>query len=252
MSYVEDAYAQGALSEEARNELVVEFLPLVRHVIGRLPLTPPSFMDMDDLFEVGVLGLMNAARTFNPNKGAQFKTHAYVNIRGAILDELRKYDVLPRSRRDRIKHFHRTVEELEEELGRTPTADEIAEAMALSVEQVEDVMVNIHGAAVLSIQDGGDSGGESGPGLEDCLRCMKTERPEDIAERGEMLVKLRSEIAQLPENERHMILLYYGEGLLLKEIGEVLGVSESRVSQIHSRAVFRLNKALGLSRKTEA
>jgi RNA polymerase sigma factor FliA len=252
MSYVEKAYADGSLSEESRNELVVEYLPLVRHVIGRLPLTPPSFMDMDDLFEVGVLGLMNAARTYNPNKGAQFKTHAYVNIRGAILDELRKYDVLPRSRRDRIKHFHRTVEELEEELERTPTVDEIAEAMALSVAQVEDVMVNIQGAAVLSIQDGGDADGEGGPGLGDCLRCMKTERPEDLAERGELLVKLREEIANLPEKERHMILLYYGEGLLLKEIGEVLGVTESRVSQIHSRAVFRLNKALGLARPTEA
>ncbi|MEZ6196382.1 MAG: FliA/WhiG family RNA polymerase sigma factor [Planctomycetota bacterium] len=251
MNYADEAYAAGTMNDEERNALVVDYLPLVRHVIGRLPVTPPSFMDLDDLFEVGVLGLMNAARTFNPNRGAQFKTHAYVAIRGAVLDELRRYDVLPRSRRDRIKHFHRTTEELEEVLGRTPTPEELAEAMALTVEQVEDVLVNMHGAAVLSLQEG-ESDEDGSSRLEDCLRCMRTATPDDIVERGELLEQLKEEIAKLPEKERHMIVLYYGEGLLLKEIGEVLGVTESRVSQIHSRAVFRLNKALGAADRTGA
>lgn len=230
------------VSDEERNALVEEYLPLVRHVIGRLPIRPPSFMDMEDLFEVGVLGLLNAATTYNPCKGAQFKTHAYVLIRGAILDEIRRYDVLPRSRRDRIKAFHRCVEGLEETLSRPPTPEEIAEGMGLSVEQVEDVLVNIHAAATLSLSDNDRDGG--GLALSDCIEAMQSPRPDREASRNELKQELQEAIALLPEQERRVIVLYYAEDLLLKEIGEVLGVSESRISQIHSRAIFSLNQTL--------
>ncbi|MEE9394241.1 MAG: FliA/WhiG family RNA polymerase sigma factor [Planctomycetota bacterium] len=252
MSYAEDAYARGSITDKERNTLVEEYLPLVRHVIGRLPLSLPAFMDQDDLFEVGVLGLMNAAKSFNPNKGAQFKTHAYVNIRGAILDELRRHDVLPRSRRDRIKQVKQAADELEEELGRCATPEEIADAMGLSIEQVESVLVNMHGAAILSLDQGeSNSEGQENSSLAACLSCMNTPTPADLSERNELKAQLQVAIAALPKNERHMIVLYYKEGMLLKEIGAILGVTESRVSQLHSRAVFRLNQALSYENKQE-
>lgn len=236
--------AVGGLDVDRRNELVEEYLPLVRHVVGRLPLTLPHFMDKDDLFEIGVLGLIGAAETFDPSKGAQFKTHAYVNIRGAILDELRKHDVLPRSRRDRIREVGRWISELETELDRAPTPEEIADRSGLTIEQVESVLVHMHGAAVLSLDEAQGGGEDGGASLAESLGCMRTPSPSDDAEASELRLRLVQEIARLPEKERHMIVLYYAEGLLLKEIGEVLGVSESRVSQIHSRAIMKLNRAL--------
>lgn len=242
MSHV-GTYGRTAITDEDRNALVEEYLPLVRHVIGRLPLSLPSVIDQEDLFEVGVLGLMNAARSYDASKGAAFKTYAYVNIRGAILDELRRFDVVPRSRRDRIKQFHRASNELEEELGRSPTAGEIAQAMGLSVEQVDEILVNMHAASTLSLDDG-ESSDEGSVKLGDCIACMATPDPSDAAERRETEQRVAAAIVELPENERRVMVLYYSEGLLLKEIGEVLGVTESRVSQIHSRAVHRINQEL--------
>ena len=249
MTDAAQVYSRRAITDEDRNKLVEDYLPLVRHVLGRLPLTLPAFMDQEDLFEVGVLGLMNAARTYDATKGAQFKTHAYVNIRGAILDELRKYDVIPRSRRDRIKFFKKTEEELEETLGRAATPEEIAEAMGLSVEQVDDILLNMQGASLLSLQEG--AGGEEGVRLSDAIACKDSPNPLDVAEASELKARIADLIHDLPQNERRVIVLYYAEGLLLKEIGAVLDVSESRVSQIHSRALYRLNKALTARPKAE-
>lgn len=237
-------YGRAAISDEERNALVEDYLPLVRHVIGRLPLSLPAFIDQEDLFEVGVLGLMNAARTYDASRGAAFKTHAYVNIRGAILDELRHFDVVPRSRRDRIKLFHRTSADLEDELGRTPTAAEIADAMGLSVAQVDEILVNMHAVSTLSLDEGESSDDGGGTRMGDCVACMRTPDPGDDAEQRELQERVAELIVELPENERRVMVLYYSDGLLLKEIGEVLGVTESRVSQIHSRAVFRINKEL--------
>lgn len=236
-------YGRTAISDEDRNALVEDYLPLVRHVIGRLPLTLPAFIDQEDLFEVGVLGLMNAARTYDASRGAAFKTHAYVNVRGAILDELRRFDVVPRSRRDRIKLFHRTSAELEDELGRTPTASEIADAMGLTVEQVDEILVNMHAVSTLSLDDG-DGSDEGGTRLADCVACMRTPDPGAAAENRELQNRVTNLIFDLPDNERRVMVLYYSEGLLLKEIGEVLGVSESRVCQIHGQALARIRAAV--------
>ncbi len=249
MSDAVQVYARRAITDEDRNKLVEDYLPLVRHVLGRLPLTLPAFMDQEDLFEVGVLGLMNAARTYDASKGAQFKTHAYVNVRGAILDELRKYDMTPRSRRDRVKFFKKTEIELEEQLGRSATPEEIASAMGLKIEQVDDILVNMQGASLLSLDEG--AGGEEGVRLGDAIASPHSPNPADVAESAELKGKIADLIYDLPENERRVIVLYYAEGLLMKEIGEVLEVSESRISQIHSRAIYRLNKALTSRPKAE-
>jgi RNA polymerase sigma factor FliA len=239
-----------SLPQAQRNRLVEEYLPLVRHVIGRLPITLPATLDKDDIFEVGVLGLINAATTFDPTKGAQFKTHAYVNVRGAILDELRRHDVVPRSRRDRIRQVQKTNTALEEELGRAPTPEELARALGLTVAQIDDVLVNMHALSNLSLDDGEEDSEGGFRSLTDCLASAAAD-PSDIAERNELKEKLTDAIMDLPEQERRVVVLYYAEGLLLKEIGEVLDVTESRVSQIHSRALWRLGNTLNPKTRAE-
>lgn len=241
----QEAYGARPRNTADRNQLVEEYLPLVHHVLGRLPIHLPQTLDREDLFEVGVLGLINAAETYNPAKGASFKTFGYVNIRGAILDEIRKHDVVPRSRRDRMKQIAEAEHAVEERIGRTATPEEIAQQAGLTIEQVETGLVHAHGAAVLSLDDSvGDSGGDGPSRLVDCLKMPESPNPSDAAAHGELRKQLAVAIQELPDRERHVILLYYTESLRLKEIGAILGVTESRVSQLHARAIFRLNKAL--------
>ena len=242
-----EAYgAATVLTHEQRNKLVTDYLPLVHHVLGRLPLRLPTTLDRDDLFDVGVLGLMNAATSYSPARGASFKTHAFVNIRGAILDELRKHDVVPRSRRDRVKLLDRAERSVEERIGRRATPEELATETGLTLEQVEESLVHAHGMAMLSLEDNaGSGGGDDGPArLMDCVSLPTSPNPADEAAQREMKVRLAAAIQQLPERERRVIVLYYAEELRLKEIGAVLGITESRVSQLHSRALALLNSKL--------
>ncbi len=239
-----EAYSARSPGHDDRQKLIEEFLPLVHHVLGRLPLHLPVTLDREDLFEVGVLGLINAADSYNPAKGAAFKTYAYLNIRGAILDEIRKHDVVPRSRRDRIRLIGETEARLEDRMGRPATPEEIAEDADLTIEQVENALVHAHGASVVSLDEPTGGVEDAGGGLIQCLRMPDSPDPSDVAERNELKVALTEAIQELPERERHLVLLYYAEGLRLKEIGAVLGVTESRVSQLHARAIFRLNKSI--------
>ena len=238
-----DSVPHPAMTNDERNRLIEEYLPLVHHVLGRLTIHLPPTLDREDLFEVGVLGLMHSASTFNPVKGAAFKTHAYTNIRGAILDEIRKHDPIPRSRRDRVRLLGDVERRLEEKLGRAPTPEEMAVEAGLTIEQVEESLVNAHGAAILSLEDHqGDDG--DGLRLSKCLMIPKCDDPADLVARAEMKEQLAAAIQDLPERERHVIVLYYAEGLRLKEIGAVLGITESRVCQLHSRAIYKLNQVL--------
>lgn len=247
MSHALEAYARSArpASREERDRLVTEYLPLVHHVLGRLPIRLPPGLEREDLFEVGVLGLMNAAESYNPAKGAAFKTHAFVNIRGAILDEIRRHDPVPRSRRDRLRLLGHVERELAERLERPPTPEEIAKEARLSIEQVEESLVHAHGMSVLSLDDPGDAGDGDGPmRLVECLRMPGSPDPADEAARRELKARLAKAIEDLPERERRVVVLYYAHDLRLKEIGEIMEITESRVSQIHARALLRLHRAL--------
>ena len=222
---------------EERNLLVLEHIPLLRHIVGRMLV--PGGLDRDDLYGFGMIGLIAAADSFEPERGLKFSTYAYPKIRGAILDEVRRSDFLPRGWRERVRALDRVVSELEQQHGIAPTPEELAARMGIAVEEVDEVLASARGASEVSLdQDWSTS--QLGALLSD----PKSEDPVGSAEwleTKELLVKF---IQALPAQEQTVITLYYGEGLLLRDISEVLGVTESRVSQIHSRALYRLNRAL--------
>lgn len=227
------------LSDEARDALILEHVPLLRHIVGRMAFDGHGAVDRDDLYGFGMLGLISAADAWDPSRGLKFSTFAYTRIRGAILDELRRMDFLPRGRREKVRELDAAVRRLEHETGGPPSPEEIAEAMGVGVDDVDAILVSARSASEASLDEGEE--GALGALLSD-PRC---ESPVGSAEWEETREQLASCIGQLSEQEQTVITLYYGEELLLKEISEILGVTESRVSQIHSRALYRLNRSIG-------
>jgi RNA polymerase sigma factor for flagellar operon FliA len=229
--------------KETLDKMVTEYLPLVRYIVGRLPLQLPHFMDEDDLFSVGVLGLINAAKTYDAGMGASFKTHAYNNVRGAILDELRRHDTLPRSARDRMKKVEEATARLVDKHGRMPTPEEIAQEAGITVKAMDEVLLSARSASTVYLHDNGSKGNDAG-GLMDSLVGPMGLDPGTRVQQAEMKELLVKALQKLPESERQVVFLYYNQNMLLKEIGKVLEVSESRVCQILSRSHFLLKKEI--------
>jgi RNA polymerase sigma factor for flagellar operon FliA len=234
-----DAYRAGA--PDATDELVKRHLPLVRRVVGRLAVQLPPNVGREDLEEVGILGLLNAARTFDASRGASFRTFAWIAIQGAVLDELRRLDVLPRSRRDGVKAYETARSKLTESLGREPTFLEIQEELGLAAPELEEVlrarsMAEAHARGTGEACTGLDPAGFAGD---------ETEDPVQQAQVNEAKELLAGAIDALPRREKEIVLLYYHAGMLLKEIGQLLDVTESRVSQILQHALVLLNHKLG-------
>ena len=225
-------------ASEERDARILEHLPLLQHIVGRLSLDVPGRVQREDLFGWGLRGLIEAADAFDATRGLAFSTYAFPRIRGAILDELRRLDFLPRGRRERLRAVEGAVAELEQARGAPPSPEELATHLALPLEEVDEILHSARVAHWVSL-DGGPSE-ELGALLSD----PKSDDPAGSAAWNEMKARLVRAITVLPEPEKSVITLYYGEELLLKEIGTVLGVSESRVSQIHSRALYRLNREL--------
>ena len=232
-------------TKEERDRLVERYLPLVRHVVSRLPVTMPASLDRDDFFSVGVMGLMHAAAAYDPSRGASFKTFAYTAIRGAVLDEIRKHDPVPRNRRDRLRKTDRMASELRAKLGRAPTLEELGDALDVDPDDLDGDLLALQTAKLLSL-DEGSSGGDN----DDSFSLASTVVDEHVLDPGDRLVQrdladaLARAISELPEKERHVVVLYHYENLYLKDIGRILGVTESRVSQILTRSMTRLKLKL--------
>lgn len=229
-------------SQAERDRLVEQYLPLVRYVVARLPITLPGMLDRDDFYSVGVIGLMHAATTFDPSRGASFKTFAYTAIRGAILDEIRKHDPVPRGRRDRVRKLDKAYAAMRADLDREPTMSELAAVLGCTEADLDADLQAMHTCRTLSLHDGGDDG-DDGPNHQ--FADARSPDPMACADQREAVDRLTKAISELPETERHVVVLYYHEQLYLKEIGRILGVTESRISQILTRATERMRLKLG-------
>ena len=226
-----------------RDKLAEEYLPLVRHVVSRIAVNLPSHVDTDELFPEVVLQIeKTASRRLDQHRGVACKTYAFALIRGAILDELRLLDLVPRSTREKIRALEACAQRLAQELDRPPAPAELAAALDMEEMQVHALLVAARTVAMLSLDDGTSS--PEALVVRDILPCPNTLDPSDAAAKTEMIDVVADRIRDLPETERRVVTMYYREGLLLREIGEVLVVTESRISQIHSRALARLQEML--------
>lgn len=218
-----------------RDKLILDHVPLLKHIVGRMALDLPASIERDDLFGYGMIGLIAAADSWEPGRGLRFSTYAFPRIRGAILDELRRADFLPRGRREKVRDLERVVSRLEQRDGVAPAPEAIAEALGVPLEEVDEILLSARSAATASLDDG--------PGFEllGLLGDPHSDDPAGSAEFEEQKALLIEAISALPEQDKTVITLYYGEELYLREIAEVLEVTESRVSQIHTRALYRLN-----------
>jgi RNA polymerase sigma factor for flagellar operon FliA len=220
-------------------ELVRQHAGLVKRIAFHLSARLPATVQVEDLIQAGMMGLLEAARSYREGQGASFETFAGIRIRGAMLDEVRKHDWTPRSVHRRSREVAEAVRELEKRLGREPRDAEVCEQLGISLDEYHQILADSAGASVFSLDHAGEES-------EDLTLDVADERPGPEAslfdERFRM--ELAQAIAELPERERLMMSLYYVEELNLKEIGAVLGVSESRVSQIHGKALMRLRARL--------
>jgi RNA polymerase sigma factor for flagellar operon FliA len=226
-----------------RERLLLEHLPTVRYVARRIHERLPQHVELDDLVSAGIVGLMDAFEKFSPSKQVQFKSYAQFRIRGAILDSLRMLDWSPRELRRKGRAMDEAVRSLTQRLGRVPTEPEIAAEMQMELDEFQQLAGELKGLEIgsLHLERNEDAGDEeiayipSSPEEDPLFQCLQ----------GEMRQRLIDAIEDLPEKERMVLTLYYYEELTMKEIGQTLGVVESRVSQIHTAAVGRLRAALG-------
>ena len=226
-----------------RDEIVHKYLHLVKYVAGRISINLPPNVELNDLINDGILGLIDAIEKYDDDRGVKFETYAITRINGAILDALRALDWVPRAVRQRARELERTYQELEIELGRAATTDEVADRMGITGKELDTVMQKVRGTTILSLEEflPNEKGYEIP--LLDTLRDDNDDVTSEV-EMREIKTSLIQAVDALPPQERTVISLYYFEGLTLKEIKGVLGVSESRVSQIHAQAVIHLRAKL--------
>ncbi len=243
---VADLWARYVVDRDSglRDRLILHYAPLVKYVAGRVGSGLPAHVEQADLVSYGTFGLIDAITRFEPSREIKFESYAMARIRGAIIDELRSTDWIPRSVRMKARQFERTVATLEAALQRSPTEEEIAAEMDMDVEDVRKFLgqlslVNVVALDELLVDDDG-----SAPRLVDTLQDSSALDPQAMAEHGEARQLLARAVEQLPDREKVVVSLYYFEGLTLSEIGRVLGVTESRICQLHTKAVLQLRTKL--------
>ncbi|WP_162532150.1 sigma-70 family RNA polymerase sigma factor [Candidatus Scalindua japonica] len=229
------------VSKEKRDKFVMDYLPLVKYVVGKFMIYLPSHIDQEDLFESGILGLIEAAERFDTTKNVKFKTYAFHRIRGAVLDYLRLQDWVPRSVREKDNLIKETYNTLEQELNRTPLSEEIAEAMGISCSELDKMLADINMCSMLYLEDisfGNDD--DSKVKVNEIIKDNNSSGPLSNLELMEEQEILERAIMELRPKEKLVITLYYYEDMLLREIAQVMNLSESRVSQLHHRALMSI------------
>jgi len=237
-------YFRDRLDKKVRDELIVQYIYLTRYVVGRVKVALPPTFSIEDISSYGVEGLIDAVEKFSPEKGARFETYALMRIRGNIIDKIRSQDFLPRSARKKIKDIKETQEMLKQRLGRAATSAEIGEVLGLDKEKVDQIL-----SEDVTITSLYDKKGSSEDSLE-IIDTIQDKRlnPEEETEEKDVKKELETALKKLPERERMIMVLYYHENMTLKEIGDTIEVSESRVCQLHAQAIMKLKNILSQKR----
>lgn len=231
-----------------RDTLIMENMPMVKYLVGRIVSQLPPHLDPQDLTSAAVIGLINAADRFDPARGVLFRTFAEQHVRGAIIDELRSYDILSRSMREKYKRLEREVTTLEHALGRNPTSEEVAKALSISLDEYFDLLDDVHVLTFLSLDDSWEDEDGNSLCLADVLSEQEEKSPQQQVMRMQLAQALGNAIEALPDKERLAVTLYYHEGMNLKEIGAIVSLTESRISQLLSQAMIRLKSKLKMYR----
>jgi RNA polymerase sigma factor for flagellar operon FliA len=229
-------------SAAAKDRLILHYAPMIKYVVGRMSIYVGNAVDFDDLVSYGIFGLIDAIEKFDYQKGAKFETYAGLRIRGAVLDGLRSLDWVPRTLRQKSRQLDEAYSQLEADLGREPTNIELAQKLGVPAEEIDEEIKKSSLMALISLDDYLEGNHESGPAqpTDD-----NSETPENTFEHKQLREMLVAALNKLTEKERLVTTLYYFEEMTLKEISKIMDVSESRVSQIHSKAMLKLRTRLG-------
>ncbi|HIT91868.1 MAG TPA: FliA/WhiG family RNA polymerase sigma factor [Candidatus Stercorousia faecigallinarum] len=240
-------YLKDKSNKAVRDTLIVQYIYLIRYVVGRVKVTLPSTISVEDIAGYGVEGLINAIERYSPQKNTRFETYALIRIRGSILDRIRAQDFLPRSVRKKIKDIKNAQEHLKQELGRMPTTQEVAGFLDMEPEKVTQILSE--DTTMTSLYD---KKGASDDSVEiiDTIQDTNKLNPQEQAEEKNVKHELERALRRLPERERIIMVLYYQENMTLKEIGETISMSESRVCQLHAQAIMKLKNILSENRTT--
>ncbi|MCB0411532.1 MAG: FliA/WhiG family RNA polymerase sigma factor [Bdellovibrionales bacterium] len=232
------------LTPQQKDKLIMEYAPLIKFIAQKISARLPSNIELDDLISSGVIGLMDAIEKYDPTRDNKFKTYAEFRIRGSILDELRAQDWVPRSVRDKSKMLDRTIMNLEAEFGRSPTDEEVCDKLSLSLSEFHDLINQVRPVSVLSIDDAATFSNVDKKSILNILEGTTCNNPFNQLNLKSVKDIVAKAIEELPERQRLVLSLYYYEDLNLKEIGKILRVTESRVSQLHAQAIARLRAKL--------
>lgn len=237
-------YARIKPGNAAEAEMVEEYLPLVKQVVGRLAMSLPPHVDIEDLYSSGLVGLLNAVRNFDPQGGSSFESYARVRIRGSVYDELRRLDWVPRSVHDKARKVQVVMQRLEQQNGAIPTNAQMAKALDMTLPQYEELLTEIRPATFVCLDSAPCADEEGETSRYESIADASQENPVETASRRELARVIAERLETLPEMQRKVLALYYFEDLRLREIAEVFGVTESRICQIHAQAILALKSFL--------
>jgi RNA polymerase sigma factor for flagellar operon FliA len=238
-------FERGKLSAAERDQLIIQYAPWVKFIALRMVAKLPSHIQAEDLISAGIIGLIDALDKFNPAREVQFKTYAQIRIQGAMKDELRSLDWASRSMRQKVKRLEQAYATLEQQLGRPPSSEEVASSMGIEIDDFEALLDDVKGTSLVSLEELGQGpASEDKSALLEALLSREDQDPIELLNLHDLKKALTEAIAKLPEKERLVLSLYYFEELTMKEVGKVLNLTESRISQLHTQAVLRLRGKL--------
>jgi RNA polymerase sigma factor FliA len=236
---------RGKLSADERDQLIIQYAPWVKFMALRMATKLPSHVQPEDLISAGIIGLIDALDKFNPEREVQFKTYAQIRIQGAMKDELRALDWASRSMRQKVKRLEHAYATLEQEFGRPASSEEVANSLGIDMDEFEEMLDDVKGTSLVSLEELGQGpASEDRSNLMDALLTRQDQDPLEVMNLQDLKKALTLAIAELPEKERLVLSLYYFEELTMKEVGKVLNLTESRISQVHTQTVLRLRGKL--------